>query len=370
MKHVILPGPMRLDGPTPAPLGAESQGNESLSLCREISCARRKARALSATFYQNRAARSPDRDNRIAAFKAAQDGIADALSVVDRRIFTHEFGDRCKGRRVIVGHHPDRNNHTVQREHHMNRVTLLGRPGKDPEIRTTDQARRSPAFRSPRPEQWKDKATGEKKERTEWHSIVVWGALAGTNRAVFQKGNRVYLEGAQRTRKWQDQNGAGPLVHRGCPVRLQLHLAIIDWPEGSGRGEGPGRRLWRPAAVAARSDGRRDPVWRRNDETRRIAERLGMAERRRATWEAPGRRPIDACGRVTRWTVDGVFQAALNAIPTDYGGKDPGNSTRPNSVSGRNSDIAATALSVIHAGCPALQNTASAAPVKVFARQR
>lgn len=80
----------------------------------------------------------------------------------------------------------------------MNRVTLLGRLGKDPEIRSTQSGEKVASFSVATSEQWKDKATGEKKERTEWHTIVVWGALAGTVERYLQKGNRVYLEGAQR----------------------------------------------------------------------------------------------------------------------------------------------------------------------------
>lgn len=123
----------------------------------------------------------------------------------------------------------------------MNRVTLLGRLGKDPEIRSTQSGEKVASFPVATSEKWKDKATGEKKERTEWHTIVVWGALAGTVERYLQKGNRVYLEGAQRTRKWQDQSGADRWSTEVVLSGFNCTLQIIDWPEGSGGGAAKGQ---------------------------------------------------------------------------------------------------------------------------------
>lgn len=123
----------------------------------------------------------------------------------------------------------------------LNRVCLSGRLGKDPEIRNTQSGEMVASFSMATSEQWKDKATGEKKERTEWHSIVVWGPMAKIAEKYLGKGRRVYVEGQQRTRKWQDQNGndrwSTEVVLSGFGSRLD----VIDWPEGTGSGAARGQ---------------------------------------------------------------------------------------------------------------------------------
>ena len=120
----------------------------------------------------------------------------------------------------------------------LNRTTLMGRLGADPEIRSTQSGEKVATFRMATGEQWKDKQTGEKKERTEWHTVVVWGAMAGVVEKYLAKGRRVYVEGAQRTRKWQDQSGndrwSTEVVLSGFGARLD----VIDWPEGGGADKG------------------------------------------------------------------------------------------------------------------------------------
>ncbi|WP_374290144.1 single-stranded DNA-binding protein [Paenirhodobacter enshiensis] len=123
----------------------------------------------------------------------------------------------------------------------LNKVCLLGRLGADPEIRSTQSGEKVATFRMATSEQWKAKDTGEKKERTEWHTIVAWGPLAKLAEAYLRKGNRVHIEGPQRTRKWQDQNGndrwSTEVVLSGFGARLD----IIDWPEGVGGGASRGQ---------------------------------------------------------------------------------------------------------------------------------
>ena len=123
----------------------------------------------------------------------------------------------------------------------LNRASLMGRLGKDPEIRTTQSGEKVASFSIATGEQWKDKNTGEKKERTEWHNVVVFGALAGVAEKYLSKGRRVLVEGAIRTRKWQDQSGndrwSTEIVLSGFGARLD----IIDWPEGSGGGASRGQ---------------------------------------------------------------------------------------------------------------------------------
>lgn len=118
----------------------------------------------------------------------------------------------------------------------LNRVSLLGRLGADPEIRQTQSGEKVATFRIATGEQWKDKNTGEKKERTEWHTVVAWGPLAQIAEKYLAKGKRAYVEGPQRTRKWQDQSGndrySTEVVLSGFGARLD----VIDWPEGAGGG--------------------------------------------------------------------------------------------------------------------------------------
>lgn len=123
----------------------------------------------------------------------------------------------------------------------LNRVSLLGRLGRDPEIRTTQSGEKVASFSIATGEQWKDKNTGEKKERTEWHSIVVWGALARVAEQYLRKGARVLVEGQMRTRKWQDQSGNDRWTTEVILSGFSSNLSIIDWPEGAGGGAARGQ---------------------------------------------------------------------------------------------------------------------------------
>lgn len=120
----------------------------------------------------------------------------------------------------------------------LNRVSLLGRLGKDPEIRQTQSGENVASFSIATGEQWKDKATGEKKERTEWHSVVVFGPMAEVAKKYLAKGGRVYVEGQQRTRKWQDQSGNDRWTTEVVLSGFGSRLDVIDWPEGGGAARG------------------------------------------------------------------------------------------------------------------------------------
>lgn len=90
----------------------------------------------------------------------------------------------------------------------LNKVMLIGNLGKDPEIRKTQSGKPIANFSIATSETWKDKTTGEKKEKTEWHNIVVFNeGLAGVVERYVKKGSKVYIEGALQTRKWQDKDG-------------------------------------------------------------------------------------------------------------------------------------------------------------------
>lgn len=90
----------------------------------------------------------------------------------------------------------------------VNKVILLGNLGADPEIKSFQNGGRIANLRIATSESWKDKATGERKERTEWHSVVLQSdGLVGVAERFLKKGSKVYVEGQLRTRKWQDQAG-------------------------------------------------------------------------------------------------------------------------------------------------------------------
>lgn len=91
----------------------------------------------------------------------------------------------------------------------VNKVILVGNLGKDPEVRTFPNGGRVVNFSIATSEQWKDKASGEKKERTEWHSVAIFNEPLGKIAEQYlRKGSTVYIEGQLETRKWQDQSGA------------------------------------------------------------------------------------------------------------------------------------------------------------------
>ena len=90
----------------------------------------------------------------------------------------------------------------------VNKVILIGNLGKDPEIRRTQDGRPIANLRIATTENWRDKASGERKEKTEWHSVVIFNEnLCKVAEQYLKKGAKVYVEGQLQTRKWQDQSG-------------------------------------------------------------------------------------------------------------------------------------------------------------------
>ncbi|ENN3295191.1 single-stranded DNA-binding protein [Escherichia coli] len=89
----------------------------------------------------------------------------------------------------------------------VNKVIIIGRLGHDPEIRYSPSGTAFANLTVATSEQWRDKQTGEQKEQTEWHHVVMSGKLAEIASEYLRKGSEVYLEGKLRTRKWQDQSG-------------------------------------------------------------------------------------------------------------------------------------------------------------------
>jgi len=90
----------------------------------------------------------------------------------------------------------------------VNKVILVGNLGKDPEIRSTQDGREIANLTVATSDSWKDKSTGERKEKTEWHRVVIFNeGLVGVVKNYLKKGAKVYIEGSLQTRKWTDQSG-------------------------------------------------------------------------------------------------------------------------------------------------------------------
>lgn len=91
---------------------------------------------------------------------------------------------------------------------YLNKATIIGNVGKDPEFRDVTTSQRVANLSIATSESWKDKTTGEKKERTEWHRVVVWNdGLVSVIEKYVKKGSKLYIEGQIQTRKWQDKDG-------------------------------------------------------------------------------------------------------------------------------------------------------------------
>jgi single-strand DNA-binding protein len=122
----------------------------------------------------------------------------------------------------------------------INKVILVGNLGKDPEIRRTQDGRPIANLRIATSETWKDKSTGERRERTEWHSVVIFSeGLCRVVEQYLKKGSRVYVEGQLQTRKWQGQDGQDRYSTEVVLQNFNSQLVLLDRP-GSGAGTGAG----------------------------------------------------------------------------------------------------------------------------------
>ena len=121
----------------------------------------------------------------------------------------------------------------------LNKVMLIGNLGADPEIRSFQNGGRVANLRIATSETWKDRNTGERQERTEWHTVAIFSeGLVGVVERFLRKGSKVYIEGQLQTRKWQDQSGndrySTEVVIRG----LGGTLTMLDGAQGGGGGGG------------------------------------------------------------------------------------------------------------------------------------
>lgn len=123
----------------------------------------------------------------------------------------------------------------------VNKVILIGNLGADPEIKSFQNGGKIANLRIATSENWKDRNTGERKERTEWHSVVINGdGLIGVVERFLRKGSKVYIEGQLRTRKWQDQSGNDRYSTEVVVAGIGGALTMLDGPQGGAGGAGGG----------------------------------------------------------------------------------------------------------------------------------
>jgi single-strand DNA-binding protein len=124
----------------------------------------------------------------------------------------------------------------------VNKVTLLGNLGRDPETRNFQNGGKVCNLNIATSETWKDRNTGEKKERTEWHSVAIFSEpLANIAEQYLRKGSKVYIEGQLETRKWQDQSGNDRYSTEVVLRPFNSTLTMLDGPSGEGRRDEPQR---------------------------------------------------------------------------------------------------------------------------------
>jgi single-strand DNA-binding protein len=152
----------------------------------------------------------------------------------------------------------------------VNKVILVGNLGKDPEVRRTQDGRPIVNFTLATTDTWRDKNTGERKEKTEWHRVVIFNeGLCRVAEQYLKKGSKVYLEGSLQTRKWQDQSGQDKYTTEVVLQNFNSNLTMLDRAGDRGGGEpgasdsgefgssGPIARERQPALAGAGGPGKR-----------------------------------------------------------------------------------------------------------------
>ena len=111
----------------------------------------------------------------------------------------------------------------------VNRVILVGSLGRDPEVRTTQSGDRVVNFSLATSESWRDKSTGERKDKTEWHNVTIWNeALGKIAEQYCRKGSKVYLEGSLQTREYTDKDGNQRKATEVVLARFRRELTLLD----------------------------------------------------------------------------------------------------------------------------------------------
>jgi len=139
----------------------------------------------------------------------------------------------------------------------VNKVILIGNLGADPEVRSFQNGGKVANMRIATSETWKDKNSGEKKERTEWHTVAVFAeGLVRIVEQYLSKGSKVYIEGKLETRKWQDQSGAD---RYSTEIVLRPYAGTLVMLSGQGGGQGGGSQ-------GGQDQGAPSGVWPQHDE--------------------------------------------------------------------------------------------------------
>jgi single-strand DNA-binding protein len=124
----------------------------------------------------------------------------------------------------------------------VNKVILIGNLGRDPEVRSTQDSMKIVQLSIATSESWKDKMSGERKDKTEWHRVVIFNErLAEVAEKFLKKGSKVYVEGQLQTRKWTDKDGLEKYTTEVVLSRFRGELTMLDGrSEGGGMGGGGG----------------------------------------------------------------------------------------------------------------------------------
>jgi single-strand DNA-binding protein len=121
----------------------------------------------------------------------------------------------------------------------VNKVILVGNLGRDPEVRSTQDGKKIVNFSIATSETWKDRSSGERRERTEWHRVVIFNeGLAGIAERYLHKGSKVYIEGQLQTRKWTDQSGVEKYTTEVVLQNFRGELQMLDSRGQGGDGGG------------------------------------------------------------------------------------------------------------------------------------
>ena len=125
----------------------------------------------------------------------------------------------------------------------VNKVILVGNLGRDPESRSFQNGGKVVNLRIATSEQWKDRTTGERRDKTEWHSVAIFSeGLANVAERYLRKGSKVYLEGQLQTRKWTDNAGVEKYSTEVVLQGFDAKMVLLDRPDGAGGGMGGGDR--------------------------------------------------------------------------------------------------------------------------------
>jgi single-strand DNA-binding protein len=153
----------------------------------------------------------------------------------------------------------------------VNKVILVGNLGKDPEVRTTQDGQKIVNFTLATSESWNDRASGERKERTEWHRVVIFNEnLGNIAEKYLRKGGKVYVEGSLQTRKWTDQSGQEKYTTEVVLSKFRGDLTLLDGRRDAEGGAGESAGGYQPRerapaarapAAGARSGGGGAPSW-------------------------------------------------------------------------------------------------------------